>query len=284
MDLALTDRAAPPLEDEPRLRTEVGNPGAGLPRYATNGKLWCLLSGGKDSVCAAHVLAGQDRLAGCVYLETGIGVPETRPFVERLCTEMGWRLRVEVAPITYEQLVLRWGFPKGPWGHRRAYGWLKERGIIRARKEIGGDPVFASGARISESDRRARSIARGFRHNGGVRIVNPIEDWSSKEVWRYLRERGIPTSPAYTWLGRSGDCLCGSFSQKGEADLIRRLYPSFFERIQELERTVTEAGKYRFPYNRWGSTRTLGGFSALRGRQTLESMVCGGDCASMVIV
>ena len=242
--------------------------------------LWCLLSGGKDSVCAAHVLASKGRLAGCVFLDTGIACPDTRPFVEGLCRSQGWPLRVFPAPKTYEEIVRHYGFPQGATGHSWAFGWLKERAIRAAKKELGPDTVFASGARRKESERRARNISHGVRHNPRIRIENPIVEWTTPETWRYLRENGLDVSPSYLTLGRSGDCLCGAFSQRGEADVIRRAYPEVAARILALEESVDKP----YPKNRWGKPeRSMGGFTALRGRLTLEAAVCGGDCADRVV-
>lgn len=242
-----------------------------------NEKVWCLLSGGKDSVCTAAFLAEQGRLAGCVFIDTGISCPDTCPFVQRLCKSQGWELRIFKAKKEYEDLVMRFGFPQGPVGHKWAYIWLKERALREAKKALGPDVTFASGVRKKESNRRARSIATGMK--GGIRIEAPIQDWSTSDVWRFIRERGLEVSPSYLSLGRSGDCLCGSFSQRGEADVIRRAYPDVAARILSLEERVKES--FPYPRNRWGhAERSMGGFTALRGRRTLEQIVCGGDCAN----
>ena len=240
-----------------------------------------LLSGGKDSVAATHYLASRGELDGCVFIETGISCPDTCPFVERICEQQGWPLLKVKAPRPFEDLVARYGFPVGLVGHSWAFGWLKERAIREALRSLGKGTVFASGARRRESARRSRSVSKGFRHNYGIRIDNPIQEWSTPEVWRYLKKHGLDVSPAYLTLGRSGDCLCGAFSQRGEADVIRRAYPEVAERILRLEDQV--AGSFSYPKNRWGkSERSLGGFTALRGRLTLEEAVCGGDCATEV--
>ncbi len=240
-------------------------------------RCWALLSGGKDSMCAAKTLSEQGRLAGCVFIDTGIACPDALPFVETLCRKQGWDLRVFSAPKTYEDLVGRYGFPKDLVGHSWAYGALKERAIIAANRALGPGTVFASGARRRESARRARSIAKGFRHNGRVTIENPIVEWSTPDVLSYLRRKELPLSLAYMTLGRSGDCLCGAFSRRGEAATIRRAYPEVAERILRLEDAVHE--KFPYPQNRWGGRRSRGGFASLRGRLTLEQAVCGGDCA-----
>lgn len=244
-------------------------------------RCWALLSGGKDSVCTASVLAERGELNGCVFMDTGIACPDTRPFVERLCEEKGWPLRVFSAPKSYEMLVERYGFPKGPTGHRWAYGALKERALRQAARELGaeGPLTFASGVRVSESSRRSKSVRleAGRYGDRGFDIVAPIADWTTERVWKYLREHGLSVSPAYVSIGISGDCLCGAFSSQGEAEAILKTYPEVAARIRELEGKM--AGRIPFPKDRWGSDRTRGGFRALSGRTTLESYVCGGDCA-----
>ena len=243
-----------------------------------SGKLWCLLSGGKDSICAAHVLSRQGRLAGCVFIDTGIACPDTRPFVERLCGDQGWDLRVYASPKRYEDLVMKYGFPRDLVGHSWAYGALKERALRAAFHDLGPGTVFASGVRRRESKRRAMSVARGFRHNYGIVIENPIQEWTNEGVWSYLRKNDLSVSPSYVALGRSGDCLCGAFSHRREQSLIQAYYPEVAARIRRLERSLDPV-QHPFPTNRWGSSRSRGGFSLLDGQTTLEAMVCGGDCA-----
>lgn len=242
-------------------------------------KVWALLSGGKDSVAMTSVLSDHGRLAGALFIDTGIACPDTCPFVRDLCQSRGWPLKVLHPPRTYEELVTKWGFPKNVVGHSWAYAHLKERALRVAWKELPPEEkMFASGVRRKESARRKRTVGRGFRHNGGIQIINPIQEWSTRQVWAYLKEKGLPVSPSYLFLGRSGDCLCGSFSHREEAGVIKRAYPELAERITALEDSV--ATKFPFPKNRWGSDRSVGGFSKFRGRMTLEEAVCGGDCVT----
>jgi phosphoadenosine phosphosulfate reductase len=172
---------------------------------------------------------------------------------------------------------MRWGFPKNLVGHSWAYAHLKERALRIAWKELPPtEKMFASGVRSKESKRRKRTVGKGVRKKGGIQIENPIADWSTPQVWAYLRKRGLSVSPAYLSLGRSGDCLCGAFSREEEAAIVMRTYPEVARRITALEDRA--ATKFAFPKCRWGSDRSIGGFSKLRGRLTLEEAICGGDC------
>ena len=234
-------------------------------------------------MCTASILSKQGRLAGCVFLDTKIAATDTRPFVERLCGDQGWELRVFEAPVSFEILVGRYGFPRGPVGHRWAYGALKERPLRAAATALaveGETLTFASGVRVGESDRRRLTVklGTGRYRDRGFDITAPIADWTTPEVYAHLKENDLPLAPAYAPLGISGDCLCGAFASKDEAAAILQTYPDVAARIRRLEESV--AGRFAFPRDRWGSVRTRGGFRALSGQRTLEGIVCGGDCAS----
>ena len=47
-------------------------------------KGWALLSGGKDSMLTALKMSNEDRLDGVVFIDTGIGLNETREYVHNV--------------------------------------------------------------------------------------------------------------------------------------------------------------------------------------------------------
>ncbi|MBX9583427.1 MAG: hypothetical protein K2X87_24260 [Gemmataceae bacterium] len=97
-------------------------------------KVFALFSGGHDSLCAAHVASRTPRFDGCVHVDTSTGVPQTLEFVRATCRAHGWPLREYRPPMSYEDIVLRWGFP-GPAGHPMMYGRLKERCLRQLVRE-----------------------------------------------------------------------------------------------------------------------------------------------------
>lgn len=232
-----------------------------------SGDLWALVSGGKDSVTMAHVLATRGRLRGVAFIDTGIACPDTRPFVERLCDREGWELKVTRTPVSYEEFVLKYGFP-GPAQHSVVMSALKGRAIRELRKHVDG-LVLASGVRRLESARRSRSVLRRESIEG-VPIVAPISEWPTSQVWSYLRAHDLEVSPAYATLHMSGDCLCGAYAQPDEPYMIRAFYPDVAERLARLEgRLAVEKPGCR--YKRWGGSVGIGGAK----RQTkMESFLC----------
>lgn len=227
-------------------------------------KTWCLLSGGKDSMTVAHLLDQREELAGCLAIDTGISTPDWRPFIEQTCAEMDWPLVVVRTPESYEDLVMRYGFP-GPDLHRVMFSALKGRGV-RAFRKMHPGARLASGVRRRESQRRAQNVpvAGDFE---GLPVVRPIEDWTTERVWAYVRAHGLPRSPAYETLHLSGDCLCGAYARPEEAPLLRMFYPTLAARLARLEAQVKPTGKPA----RWG--HGMGATGAIQ-QTALEAFAC----------
>ena len=228
------------------------------------GVWYALFSGGHDSLTATAVTMEWAELVGqpaqVVHINTGIGIPETRKFVRTTCRERGWELleyealpRAEHlrAPGTYEELVLRFGFP-GPAGHTLAYRALKHRQLERLWREQkllhpkGSRPVFATGIRRQESVRRMGYHTESIRRWKGSSWVwvNPLLDWSKAECHELMEARGLPRNRVVDLLHMSGECLCGAFAARGERDEIRLWFPEVDAYLAELEQRVYEAGHH----------------------------------------
>src|SRR5262245_60108458 len=89
-------------------------------------KVFALFSCGRESLCSAHLASTTPPFNSCVHINTGIGIEQTREFVRATCAKHGWPLLEYHSPVSYEEIVLRWGFP-GPAGHTLVYNRLKER-------------------------------------------------------------------------------------------------------------------------------------------------------------
>lgn len=235
-------------------------------------KLWCAVSGGKDSVTAAHLLASQDKLAGILFIDTGIAVPDLLPFIYRLVDAQGWELEVYRTPVEYDDWVMRYGFP-GPAQHGAVMNALKGRALRTFKKNHPGEHV-ASGVRMAESRRRAlHTQAHGTFERVPMHAV--ISDWSTASVWEYVRKNDLPRSPAYNTLHISGDCCCGSFSERDEVHLIEMFYPELADRLHRLEERVAACGKIRNRLSRkWGGGRGGSGFVSSRKNSKLEAFFC----------
>lgn len=207
-----------------------------------------MFSGGDDSLACALVTAQAQLFRGCVHLDTGIGIDETRAFVRETCRTQGWPLKVYRAVDygqDYEALAVKFGFP-GPAAHFRMYIRLKERALrafIREHKRHRLDRlVLSTGARSHESDRRMGHV-EPERRVGVQAWVNPLHSWRKFQCIDLIEAAGVRRNPVVELLHMSGECLCGAFAKPGELDEIALWYPHVAAHIRRIAEKVKAAGK-----------------------------------------
>lgn len=203
-------------------------------------------------------------LRGCVALDTGISVPEWRQAVEAICNRHHWPIRFYATTDSYERIVKKYGFP-GPGKHGMFMNYLKGR-AVRVFKKNNPGAVLASGVRRAESARRAVNT-RPISWFEGVKIIAPLWDMTTDDVWSFARSHGYERPESYSRLQISGDCLCGSFAEPDERAAISYWYPAIDARLRELEAVLPEEEKNVWG---WGCNRPRRGKSAV-------SVVCV-DC------
>lgn len=211
-------------------------------------KVFAMFSGGHDSICAAHVASQHPQFAGCVHVNTGIGIEQTREFVRKTCKDFGWPLleyRAEDEGQRYEDLVMEYGFP-GPFHHRKMYNRLKERCIRRMTREHKtkhSDRIMCvTGVRRAESVRRMGTVQTINRE--GARVwVAPLVDWTGTTKNEYMTRHDLPRNEVVDLMHMSGECLCGAFAHPGELEEIAQWFPEAAAEIRELEKRVRSAGK-----------------------------------------
>lgn len=231
------------------------------------------MSGGKDSITTAEVLARSDRLLGCVALKTGISTPDWRDFVVDFCRKRGWSLEFYETENKYEDLILKYGFP-GPGWHNRFMNYLKGRGVANF-KRAHPNGILASGVRLNESARRfinTKPVSMWER----TPILAPIYDWTTESVWAFFRSCGFQRSPAYETLKISGDCLCGAMAEEDELEKIHYHYPAIGKMLDDLSWKIRD----KFPHrSEWGW-----GWDQEKKKSAREAAICAecGDTAPFI--
>lgn len=215
----------------------------------------CLFSGGNDSTVLAHRC--REHYEELAFIDTGTALPGVREFVEYFAIWLGKPLRILDSGSCYRKLVLDGvqplGFP-GPAQHNRAYNQLKERRLRELRAQLqsghkrGARVLMLTGVRRGESSRRAKR--REVTLEGSIVFANPLIDWTAAEVAEYRAECALPQSDVAALIHRSGECNCGSFAAPGEREMLRSLWPEWFETtIASLEREAEGRGIHAC---RWG--------------------------------
>lgn len=155
---------------------------AALEAFAAAGPCYVAVSGGKDSVAAAHLArrAGLDELF--IHLRARVGANPDSPTV---LAALGGVVEVEIA---YED---------GDDDYSASNpAWLAA--IARAQAIAGTDRVVM-GLRADESGaRKRRCMAWG---HSTPRTCAPLAWWTARDVFGYLTHHGLPVHPAYACLG-----------------------------------------------------------------------------------
>ncbi|MFI6444699.1 phosphoadenosine phosphosulfate reductase family protein [Kitasatospora sp. NPDC050543] len=254
-----------------------------LDRYFTKHRLAgmaVMYSGGNDSTTLAHIF--RHRADFAVHANTGIGVEQTRIFVRTTCAEWGLPL-VEKSPResdSYRAQVLAHGFP-GPGQHFKMFQRLKERCLEQARSDVVHYPyreriLFLGGRRRSESARRVAITT--WDRNRSMCYASPLTLWTKPDLNTYRLLAGdVPVNEVSDLIHMSGECLCGSFAEKGELEMVGMFFPEVCEQIEALEAEIV--GREDIPEIRrkwgWGAYRR--DLEALKRRGAFKS---GAMCTS----
>jgi len=253
--------------------------------------VFALFSGGHDSLCSTYITAQHPLFKGVIHIDTGIGLLETRQFVQEVCSKFNWELRVYSAlqytksdgfrmPQNYDNYVKQFGFP-GAGNHKIMYSRLKEYPLNQAFRELKKDfkPLaWTTGIRLSESKRRMKNFERskdkGYDKHRSRVWINPILHWDAEKKHELIEFYGLPKNPVYQYLCKSGECLCGAFAQKGELLMLEKHYPETYKRLDDLYQQVKDI----FPWE-WDEQPPKGfNFSEVRERYGLGKQFLCHSC------
>jgi 3'-phosphoadenosine 5'-phosphosulfate sulfotransferase (PAPS reductase)/FAD synthetase len=237
-----------------------------------------LASGGTDSLCAIdayrryhnrHDLRGLDAV---VHTITGTTVPQTTETIQQYCADHGIPF-IPVRQADGDRMlaprVLEHGWPMnvdgkpGHWSefvNRKLDTWDKILSYLGPRPET---QLWVSGARHTESDRRARTlgdraVSRGDPGDRRPQTwVAPCHGWTDGEKADYIADHDIPVTPAYDFLGYSGDCTACAFDDPRVLNDIYLLAPELAMSLSVLVQwtyTGIRAGEIDAPLKRavWG--------------------------------
>lgn len=201
------------------------------------------MSGGLDSTAAfaltKNLYKNYQKRPVMVYLDTGIGLPINRLYLEELADRTDhqlWTLRTNES---FEEWVERDGAP-GAAAHGFVRNELKGR-QSRKLTTLADDPVFVMGLAADESPSRAEMPK--VREKVSHTEVYPVHRLSERERAEIvLRDDGIPVHPG--WCYRHPlDCFCMAHGDPSELDRAEERFPWFVKRIREIEEAAGEGLK-----------------------------------------
>ena len=173
-----------------------------------------------------------------IYLDTRVGVPLNRIYVEQFCDWLGiqlWTLRTDE---DFLEWLRRDGAP-GAGAHQEVRNELKDRQVSLLTSKL-DDPVYILGISADESDTRA-----GFDKVREMRRhveVYPVHRLTRKERVEIILRSGCPINPLWTMPDVISDCGCLANGDPRELEATIEHFPEFGQRLKEWEESITHDG------------------------------------------
>ncbi len=213
-------------------------------------------SGGKDSLVALH-LASRIGIRKAVFCDTTIESQKVIEFVKEVETILGVKIDIVKPKKSFWELVHLLGVPSV---HNR---WCCPTIKFQPLNEYARKhkiEYYVTGLRREESVIRKEykkiEVNPMLPH---VIQLNPIVEWSEKDVWEYIRKYELPIPPGYeNGLLRNGCVICPYKSPK-ELGKVKKLEPEMWERFEEFLNYYAHISgipdKNRFIESGWRSWR-----------------------------
>jgi len=216
---------------------------------------------GKDSIAVLHMALKIKPDIKVIFENTGVEFPETIKFKNQIKKE--WNLNLyETKPLkTFWECADKYGLPKhrkqgGKGGNSpRCCQYLKEKPGLILQKELGVNAIITG---LQSCESRARSLIakrydnkkapymekehiifcskRWFTRHTGTWMIHPIMDWSTQDVWDYIKENNIPINEVYTkWGGiypRCGCLPCTAYISWEERLSVS--HPALYKKLKEM--------------------------------------------------
>jgi phosphoadenosine phosphosulfate reductase len=138
----------------------------------------------KEESVLFHMLAGLSNDARAFTIDTGVLFPETLHTWKRF-EERFPQVRIE---------VLDARSPGEPWTAERCCGTAKVAALEAA---LGDVDAWITGIRREQAPTRAAAPKLERDERRGIWKLNPLADWSEKDVWRYIFEHDLPYHPLH---------------------------------------------------------------------------------------
>lgn len=187
------------------------------------GRLLMATAFGAEGCCLLHMLAEIDPGVKVINLNTGYQFPETLELRERIKDRYG----IEVEYIRPEQSVAEYEAEHGgPLHGLRPDQCCHDRKVLPLRQAMARIAPLAwiSAIRKDQTDTRATTAAVvQWDPKFSVVKVNPLLNWTKKDVWKFITEHDVPYNPLHDQNYPSIGCWpCTRAVQPGEDDRAGR--------------------------------------------------------------
>lgn len=147
----------------------------------------------KTSSVVAHMATEIESSARFFYIDTDVLFPETYETRDRFSERFGIEFE-RYHNISLEEQAAKYGDELWKRDPDTCCGVRKVEPMHRALESV---DCWVSGIRRSDSASRANTAKFAWDKRFGVWKVNPLADWSERDVWNYIREHHLPYNPLH---------------------------------------------------------------------------------------
>jgi phosphoadenosine phosphosulfate reductase len=137
----------------------------------------------KEESVLVHMLTAIEPEARVFTIDTGVLFPETLSTWKQFEERFGVRIEVLDAQS-----------PGEPWTATRCCGEAKVGALERALEDV---DAWITGIRREQASTRADASKVQRDERRGIWKVNPLADWSEKDLWRYIHKHDLPYHPLH---------------------------------------------------------------------------------------
>ena len=172
---------------------------------ATFGDRFALATGfGAEGCVLVKMLAEVDRSAQIFFLDTGVLFPETYDLRERLQNRYGVSIKRQATALDLTAQSEIYG--ANLW-EREPDKCCNLRKVEPLRETLRNLSAWATAIRRDQSATRTNAGIVERDKKFGLVKINPLANWTSKQVWRYIVENDVPYNPLHDQGFRSIGCL-----------------------------------------------------------------------------
>ena len=152
---------------------------------------------GIQSAVLLHQLAGLDEPVPVYWIDTGYLHAETYRYAEQLTELLGLDLRVVLPELSPARMEALYGclWEQDDDLSQETYHRLRKVEPLDRALEAGGVTCWASGVRARQTDHRAGMLP--LEQIRGRWSLRPLLGWTSRDVYYYLQEHGLPQHPLF---------------------------------------------------------------------------------------
>jgi phosphoadenosine phosphosulfate reductase len=149
---------------------------------------------GAEGCCIIHMLAEIEPGVRIFNLETGYQFSETLELRERIREKYGIAVEYVRPEMTVAEYEAEHG---GPLYRIRPDQCCYDRKILPLRRAVVGYDAWISAIRRDQTDHRGRASVVGWDAKFSLVKVNPLLNWTKKDVWNFVTRNGVPYNPLH---------------------------------------------------------------------------------------